>query len=129
MNEELKDKWFGESIKDRISKIHLELEDDAVGLWQIIPFGRQGYGLAGEDLVEYVRRSLLALFAHGAIPVQGAIDGIHYWEPVDRFGADPQLMVQGVIDEWLASSEDPDPGGLWFAMPSSCEILKADHPE
>jgi hypothetical protein len=96
--------------------IPAELTIDAVGLWQIIAHGRNGFELSGDDMIEFVRRCLLALFAKGAKPVVGASDGIHVWTLV-HYGDSPKEMAQAIIDEWLASGEEPSLGGPWFALP------------
>jgi hypothetical protein len=79
----LRDKFYGNTVEEWIDKVPAELSVDAVGLWQIVSFGREGFGLAGKELTEYVRRSLVALFAKGAMPVTGATDGIHIWTLVN----------------------------------------------
>jgi hypothetical protein len=123
MNADLRDKYYGHSIDDWISKIPGELAVDAVGLWQIVSFGRQGFGLEGNDLVKYVRKALYALFAKGAKPVVGATDGIHFWTPID-LGEAPEKIADSIIAEWLNTGREPDAGGIWFALPHIYEALR-----
>ena len=82
MKKELRDKFYGQTVEEWIEKIPGELPIDAVGLWQIVPFAREGFGLSGEELLDVVRRSITALLAKGAVPVVGAMDGVHFWTPV-----------------------------------------------
>jgi hypothetical protein len=116
MEKELRDKFYGDTIEERIKKVPAELLVDAVGLWQIVSFGREGFGLSGDKLVDYVRQHLFALFAKGAKPVQGALDGIHIWMLVN-YGETPEEMADAIITEWRNSGNDPDVGSVWFALP------------
>lgn len=117
MNKALKDKWFGETIEERLLKIPGELDIDAVGLWQIISFGREGFGLADTELVEYVRLNLFALLNKGAKPVIADLEGENDWKIKEGYGQTPEEIAHAVILEWLESGRDPDVGGLWFALP------------
>jgi hypothetical protein len=87
-----------------------------VGLWQIVSSGRNGFGLSGNDLDDYVRLNLLALFAKGAKPIKGAMDNIHIWTLVD-YGNDAEEMINSIIVEWHRLGRDPDAGDVWFALP------------
>ncbi len=117
MNKALKDKWFGETIEERLLKIPNELEIDAVGLWQIISFGREGFGLTGAELVEYARLNILALLNRGAKPVIADFAGENDWKIKEGYGQTREEIAQAIISEWLISGKDPDVGGLWFALP------------
>jgi hypothetical protein len=125
MKADLRDKFYGHSVDEWISKMPGELSVDAVGFWQIVSFGRQGFGLSGNDLVEYVRKALLALFENGARPVVSATDGIHYWTPVN-LGETPEKIADSVIAEWLSTGQEPDAGGVWFALPHIYEAIRRD---
>jgi hypothetical protein len=108
---------YGCTIDEWISATPGGLDRDAEGLWHIVSAGRQGFGLSGPELIDFVRRSLLALFAKGARPVQGASDGVHVWTPLEKYTGDAETMAQTIIDEWQASGRDPDAGDIWFALP------------
>src|SRR6266404_1553041 len=116
MKNELRHKLYGHTVEEWIEKVPGELLVDAVGLWQIVSSGREGFGLSGGELVDYVRKNLFALFAKGAKPVQGALDNIHFWKLVN-YGETPAEMADAIISEWRNSGRDPDPGGVWFALP------------
>ena len=116
MNRELRDKFYGQTIDEWISTLPGELPVDAVGLWQIVSFGREGFGLSGEELEDLVRRGIKELFAKGAKPVVGAMDGIHVWTTVD-YGNNVASVSEAIIEEWRNSRRDPDAGDVWFALP------------
>ncbi len=125
MKKERRKKYYGHTVEEWIEKVPGELAVDAVGLWQIVSSGRAGFGLSGDELVDYVRRNLFALFAKGAKPVRGAFDNIHIWTLVD-YGNTPEEMADGIIKEWLRSGRDPDVGGVWFALPHIYEEGRCD---
>lgn len=94
-----------------------QLPLDAVGMWQIVPGGRIGFGLEGEALTDYVRRCIAELLSRGAVPVVGGgLEGEHEWIAQPQYGSTPDEIVENVVREWLANgARDEDPGGLWFA--------------
>jgi hypothetical protein len=112
----LRHKLFGTPVEQWIAAVTNELPVDAVGLWQIVPAGRDGFGLSGQELIEFVRLNLLALFEKGAKPVIGAADGIHVWT-LAPYGETPAEMADAIIKEWSASGREPDGGDVWIALP------------
>lgn len=109
--------FFGQTMAEYINTIAGELPIDAVGMWQIIPAGRQGFGLSGDDLTEFVRRCVLALLDSGAKPVVGGGGTEYDWLLQPQYGKSNEEIVKAVINEWLISgATDCDPGGLWFAL-------------
>lgn len=113
------DEFFGKTILEYIQAVPGELPADAVGLWQIIPMGRQGFGLSGDDLTEFVQRCVLALLEAGARPVTGGAGTQYDWILQSQYGKAVEEIASAVINEWLAAGAgDSDPGGLWFALPS-----------
>ena len=109
-------KLFGTAIEEWIEKVPGELSIDAVGLWQIVSSGREGFGLSGDGLVDFVRRCILTLTAKGARPVVGATDNVHIWTTVD-YGQPDESAADAIISQWITSGQDPDAGGVWFALP------------
>ncbi len=102
-----------------IQTVSGELPIDAVGLWQIVPAGRQRFGLSGDDLTEFVRRCVFALLAYGAKPVTGGGGTKYDWILQSQYGETKEEIIDEVVKEWLAlGAADCDPGGLWFALPS-----------
>jgi hypothetical protein len=116
MAEPLRDRFFGQTLDEWIEKLPGELPVDAVGLWQIVRFARDGFGLSGKELVQCVRRCLFALFARGAQPVTGSLDNVYIWTLVP-YGETREEMANNIVNEWLASGRDPDLGDVWFALP------------
>jgi hypothetical protein len=116
VKKELRDKFYGQTVEEWIEKLPV----DAVGLWQIVSFGRQGFGLSGEELITVVRQGIAALLAKGAVPVVGARDGIHVWTPVN-YGDMAEETSEAIITEWRSSGREPDVGDVWFALPHVLE--------
>ena len=95
-----------------------ELSIDAVGLWQIIPNARAGFGLEGAELVEFVRRCLIAIVGRGAKPVRGGRGTAYQWIVQPQYGNSPDEIADRIVAEWVAAGmPNPDLGGLWFALP------------
>src|SRR5262245_59488683 len=113
MSGEPRDRVYGLTIDEYISRVPAELAIDAVGLWQVFAYGRDAFGLSGEPLANLIRRSILALLAKGAKPVVGARDGLHFWHVVD-YGEKPEEIADAILNEWQLTGHDPDPGGVWF---------------
>ncbi len=120
MNSQLRDKFYGWTIEERIAGVVFELEQDAVGLWQIVSFGRQGFDLSGDALRNYVRRHVLALLENGAKPVTAVANAVHGrgWLPLE-YGRAPDRIADAIVTEWLAGGEDSD-FRVWFALPGMC---------
>ena len=78
------------STEEWISALPGELDVDAVALWQIVSFGREG-----------------------AKPVVGAMDGIHVWTAMD-YGSDAESMSEASD---AIRGRDPDGGDVWFVLP------------
>jgi len=110
------DKYFGIPANEWIERIPNELEVDAVGLWQIIPVGRDSFNLSGADLEDFTKRSIIALINRGAVPVRPAraMDG--FWEKQLQYGNSPAEIANAIIDEWKVSGVDPDRDGTWFSI-------------
>ncbi len=106
-------------MSEWIALIPHELKDIGVGLRSIVYDGRDGFGLEGPALIGFVRRSLHALVARGAIPWQWGQPGT--WELNKRihYGSDtPDEMVEGVIADWQARG-DLEWEDFWFALPQT----------
>ena len=48
---EKRDRFYGDTVEERITKVAAELARDAIGLWQIVSFGREGFALSGAELL------------------------------------------------------------------------------
>lgn len=119
MKPNVRHKLYGYTVAEHLKTVPDELTDDAVGMWQIVPAGRYGFELTGDDLAEFVHCSISALLERGAKPVIGGGGTDYDWILETQYGATPQEIAHSVVQEWIsAGEEDPDPGGLWFALPS-----------
>jgi hypothetical protein len=117
MNEEPRHRYGGETMSEYVVQVANELPIDAVGMWQIVPGGRHGFGIEGEALTDYVSRCIAELLSRGAVPVVGGgLEGEHEWIAQPQYGSEPGEIIENVVREWLANgAKDEDPGGLWFA--------------
>jgi hypothetical protein len=117
----------GDTFEEYGEKLANELAIAAIGLCHIAPVGRGNYGLSGDELVDFVRCCLLALFRRGAKPfvMATAPDGAKIWVVMSKYGATPEQMTDAIISEWLTSGTDPEPcDSLWFALPKMIEAAK-----
>jgi len=110
----------GITIDEYIASFVGELHRDAVGLWQIVPAGRNEYNLSGSSLVDFIRHSIHALLDAGAIPVRGGPGSGYDWIAQKQYGAEKNAMTEEIIAEWLTMPDDPfvQVGGVWFARPN-----------
>lgn len=107
-----------------------EVHDDRVGwgLAEVVGVGRRKFGLAGDDLIAFVRRAVAAMVAEGARP--------HHFGPSDRgfcspphvdgpvhYGDDtPDEVVDGVVATWVAEGmKDLLWGDFRFSLPEAWE--------
>jgi hypothetical protein len=113
---------YGETLSGSIAHWPRSLNDLPVGLFQIIVDGREGFGLDGEMLIDFIRRCIYALVDAGAMPVRGAgIPGVAKWILQPQYGRSKQEIAEAVIAEWLRDGA-PTPEtwtGLWFGLPWS----------
>lgn len=116
MKAEPTDKYFGIPLGEWIERIPNELEVDAVGLWQIIPVGRDSFALSGDDLRDFVRRAIMALLQRGALPVKPKKEEGVFWCRQDHYGDAADSIAENIIAEWEKSGVDPDEDGLWFTL-------------
>lgn len=120
MTDELRDKYYGYTIAEAIRLIPGELPIDAVGLWQIVPTGRDGFGLKGPALKDFVRRGIDALLDAGALPVRHEPGSEFEWDIQRQYGSDREQIINAIIEEWQAMPDDAlilCGEGVWFARP------------
>jgi hypothetical protein len=96
-----------------------EARSDPVGMWQMVKAGRNGYGLTGQALEDFVRNFIVSMVAGGADPVVGNRLCSSGWSPTRKHGANPADIADSLIGEWRESGIDPDVDGVWFALPSA----------
>ena len=120
---------FSSAIEERIAAYPNELATDAVGLWQIVPYGYDEFDLRGDDLKEFTNRCIMKLLASGAKPVRSNGESEYDWIVDPQYGEANEEIASSVVAAWLeASSGEPrpsrldefdnpaNPGGLWFAL-------------
>jgi hypothetical protein len=108
-----------ETIGEYIRCIDGELTVDAVGLWQIISYGREGFGLLNDKLTEFVQLCISSLLNRGAVPVLGGGKSQYEWIYQPQYGKIKSKIINSILEEWLNNgAKNPDPNGLWFALPS-----------
>jgi len=112
-------------IEDYMSGLAWELDnDEGVGMWTIVPMA--GYfGLCGGARVDFMRRAIHILLAHGAIAVEPGGDGKRGWKPVFTLGETPHGVVESVIADWLESGGgDPPWDSVWFKLPGTFKLAE-----
>src|SRR6266550_2211706 len=111
---------FGTPIDEWISRVPSELDQDAVGLWQIVPTFTRWFDLSGQALEHYVRQCVELLLSKGALPVQGSATR-NGWKVRTDLVAERGTMVENIIAYWHALDHEPDFGDIWFALPNRIE--------
>lgn len=111
-------KGLGGSMSERIACTPATLDDLPVGMWEIVPHGRRGFGLEGDALAGYIRSCIYELMDAGAKPVAGG-DKPNQWELQTHHGSDKYEVAEAVIRDWQRRGKrTPEPWtGLWFGLP------------
>ena len=120
MTDEVRDKFYNQTMSEVVYLIPGELPIDAVGLWQIVPKGRDGFSLSGSALADFVGRCIHALLEAGAVPVRGGKGTGYEWIMQSQYGATKDQIVENVVREWQQMTDDPlvlCGEGVWFALP------------
>jgi hypothetical protein len=102
--------FFGETIEERIDKVTRYLAFDRVYLWQIIFDGRDGFGLEGEALLTFIRRTVDGLFSRGVFV---GLDGLGRQLPSKKLSE--EIMARCTV--WLNSGDPYLPWFAWFCPP------------
>ena len=111
---------YNSTISEWIALIPGELPVDAVGLWQIVPAGRDEFGLTGPALADFVRRGILALLDAGAVPVRHEPGSEYDWSRQPQYGTGRDEIANAIMTEWKSMPDDPLAlcgQGVWFARP------------
>lgn len=114
---------YEESIDEWLEELPLKLDHGPIGMWEILPAGRHGFGLQQDALVDFVRASVRRLLECGARPVRRRKDGPYSWVVQSQYGDTPDEILASLIEDWASwDGSDPDRGGLWFATPDMWSI-------
>ncbi len=111
---------YGYTLSEAIDFFAGGLDRDAIGLWNIVPVGRDAFKLKGGELTSFVRRSIQTLLDAGAVPVRGGSGTGYEWIAQSQYGSSRDEITEAVLDEWLALPDDPlvlCGDGVWFARP------------
>jgi hypothetical protein len=114
------DQDSGLSLTEWIHLLPNELSRDAVGMFQIIPDGRDVFHLSGAEMINFVRLAITALLDSGAVPVRGGAGSGYEWVYQKQYGFMKNDIINSIIAEWLAMPDDPlvlCGEGVWFARP------------
>ncbi|CCB65614.1 MULTISPECIES: hypothetical protein [unclassified Hyphomicrobium] len=120
MTNEPRHRRTGETLSEVIAQHPNELPYDAVALMHIVPTGRVNFGLTGDALTDYVRRSVRALLEAGAVPVTHIPGNGYEFTYETKYGSTIDEITEGVVKEWLTLPDDPlvlAGEGAWFARP------------
>jgi hypothetical protein len=120
MMTEMKHKDYDLTMSEWVRLVPNELPRDAVGIFQIIPAGRDGFGLTGTNLADFLRRCVLALLDAGALPVRHSPGSGYNWTIQRQYGKIKDEIADAIVLEWLAMPDDPlvlCGEGVWFALP------------
>jgi hypothetical protein len=114
---------YTETIDEWIDRLPAGLDFEPIGMWEIVPAGRRGYGLDGQELVTFVKRAVRRLLDHGCRPVKRDPRGPYYWGIQKQYGETIDEIAENIIDDWLGwGAGDPDHGGLWLASREQCQV-------
>lgn len=105
-------------MSEAIASMPNSLNDPPVGMWEIVDYGRRGFGLEGVALTDFVRRCIYALIDAGAKPVAGG-NKPNQWNLQVQYGINRWEITQAVVAEWLRQgAPTPKPWtGLRFGLP------------
>lgn len=101
------------TFDELLTKLTIDLGHDAVGLWQLRQYGIEWFGLAGDQLRDFYRRTIHHLLAEGAVPVSLTKEG--WWRAQEQVGRDTADTVEDVLSG-LAGLDRPPVGvdAIWF---------------
>ncbi|MBR0555011.1 hypothetical protein J5J10_04890 [Ciceribacter sp. L1K23] len=114
MSFEPRHRFFDTLLSEWIERVPNELDVDAVGLWQIVGSGRDGFSLQGKELADFVNGCVLALLRNGAVPVRPSAQPNEFWRRDIRYEGCDEEIALSIVNEWTMSGSDPDHDGLWF---------------
>lgn len=128
MKKELLHKFYGTPIYEWISKVPNELPQDAVGMWQLVTSGEEGFGLEEEDLDEYISLCIAGILNAGAKPVYGQKKETYsIWVLNKKYIGSNDEIVKLILQDLKNAKIESEElyknfiFGLWFALPEFVE--------
>ncbi|MBB4184530.1 hypothetical protein GGE07_001156 [Sinorhizobium terangae] len=115
MTNEPRNKYFDTPLSEWIDRVPSELHADAVGLWQIIGSGNDGFELQGQQLEDFVRRCIVSLLKAGAVPVRPSASLAIFWEK-QSYEGDIEEVASAILGEWQRAGTEPNEDGIWFSL-------------
>ena len=118
----LKHRKTGETLDKVLEQYVAELDIDEVGIWHLVSRGEAHFSLSGDDLLEFIRRAVLALLNAGAVPVRH-VPGIGYdWVLQRYYGSNPDDIANAIVQELAVVPLPWDSFALiehcpWFTRP------------
>lgn len=115
----------GFTIRESIDSWVFDMQHEFADLDMVAGYARGAFGLRGEDVVEFARRSIHAMLdAGGVIMDRTQNEDYPLFLPTACFGTTRDAITEAVIAEWRARGGIEGPigwGEYAFAMPD-------DHP-
>jgi hypothetical protein len=123
MKHERRHNMTGSTISDWISRMPNDIDDIGIGLTLVVMVGRHNFELEGDELIDFVRRSIYALLERGGKPRHWGSPSHPNRDIPLHYGNDTnEEIVEGVIADWLASGAgDLEWGDFWFALPDTID--------
>ncbi len=127
-NEFLSRRWINSdfTIAEFLDRLRPDwLDDCGIGFCQLVPDGYGCFGLRDNELILFLRLSILRLLQDGGLPVRSLNhgkpdDGIYRgYEIFHGYGTDPEQIADAVIAEWVAAGSplQVEWGNWWLARP------------
>lgn len=121
-NEILERRWLNSeyTVAEFLDRLAPDwLDDIGIGFCQLVRIGHNNFDLRDDDLVLFLRLSILALLKEGGVPARYFADENPGWDVYHGYGTDPDQIADAVIAEWLAAGSplQVEWGDWWFSRP------------
>ena len=122
MTETRREIFYNRTVGECIDQFVGELPSDAVGLWQILPMAREGFGFQGQEQVDFIRSAIVALLRAGAVPVRFG-GRTHDWARQRQYGTTADEIADSIVNEWIGYGDlrfdelKVYGEAVWFALP------------
>jgi len=107
-------------LENDIKERPMELDIDAVGLWQIIRIPKK-LKLSENEFKKHIYNVIISLMENGAVPVISTENEGYEWEEINTFGKTFEEIANNISNKWYNNMNINntifDMGGVWFARP------------